>query len=140
MVFKVVGTGRHLIIAEVPYLVRFAAVGVSGIAVNTATLFGLTEFMQIDYRISALFALLVSFVSNFALNEKWTFQDRASVLTLNQKFRRFLPIAVGGYAISYIVLVALTDSFGVYYLLSNLAGIFVAFVWNYSLNRRYTWK
>ncbi|HQD27520.1 MAG TPA: GtrA family protein [Methanoculleus thermophilus] len=34
----------------------------------------------------------------------------------------------------------LADIAGVYYLVANLVGIFVAFAWNYVVNRRYTWR
>jgi len=33
-----------------------------------------------------------------------------------------------------------TRVFGVYDLLSNFIGIVVAFLWNYSVNRNWTWK
>jgi dolichol-phosphate mannosyltransferase len=53
---------------------------------------------------------------------------------------RFHITAAGGFAINWIVLVALTELVGLYYLLSNLAGILAGFLWNYTLNVKWTWR
>ncbi len=42
--------------------------------------------------------------------------------------------------INWVVLVGLTEWAGVYYLLSNLAGILAGFLWNYTLNVKWTWR
>jgi dolichol-phosphate mannosyltransferase len=49
-------------------------------------------------------------------------------------------VSMGGLVINMGVLYLLADVFGVYYLVANLVGIFVAFAWNYIVNRHFTWK
>jgi dolichol-phosphate mannosyltransferase len=47
---------------------------------------------------------------------------------------------MGGLLVNVVVLFFLSDIAGVYYLVANLAGILVAFAWNYGVNRHYTWR
>ena len=47
---------------------------------------------------------------------------------------------LAGLGVNIAVLWTLTSVFGVYYLLSNLAGIAVATLWNYLVNFWWTWK
>ena len=46
---------------------------------------------------------------------------------------------MGGLAINMVILYLLADIVGVYYLIANLVGIFIAFAWNYTMNRHNTW-
>ena len=52
----------------------------------------------------------------------------------------FNLVSAGGVAINIGILYPLTTFFGVYYLISNMIGILVAFAWNFMVNRRVTWK
>ena len=55
---------------------RFGLVGASGVVVNMAALIFLTEKLKINYAVSSLAAIELSILSNFALNNAWTWADR----------------------------------------------------------------
>ena len=123
-------------------IARFGLVGLSGIFVNMGFLYILTEFAGLYYLISALIAIELSIVNNFIWNDAWTFKAARDLKfeRKTQRFGSFQVISIGGLAINMVILYLLADVFEVYYLAANLAGIFVAFAWNYGVNRHYTWK
>lgn len=121
---------------------RFGLVGLSGIVVNMGFLYVLTEFAGLYYLISAAIAIELSIVNNFIWNDIWTFGATEN-LRFDRKIQRFgsfQAVSMGGLLVNMGVLYLLADIFGVNYLIANLAGILVAFVWNYAVNRHCTWK
>jgi dolichol-phosphate mannosyltransferase len=123
-------------------IVRFGLVGLSGILVNMGLLYALTEVAGLYYLVSALIAIELSIMNNFVWNDVWTFRA-AKDLRIGwnlQRFGSFQAVSMGGLAINVAILYLLADAAGVYYLIANLAGISIAFAWNYAANRHYTWR
>jgi dolichol-phosphate mannosyltransferase len=123
-------------------ILRFAVVGCTGIVVNMGLLWFLTRFLGIYYLESSIAAIEISIVNNFLWNDRWTFggdpgHRRKSLLS---RFALFHAVSFGGAAINWLVLFGLTEFGGIYFLLSNLAGILAGFVWNYLVNRHVTWR
>ena len=56
-----------------------------------------------------------------------------------QRLVAFNIVSVGGAVINYGIFLVLTTWFAVYYLAAQLIGILIAFVWNFLINRRFTW-
>ena len=54
---------------------KYYAVGASGVLVNLALLFYLTEFVGLWYFLSYTLAISASITSNFILNKLWTFRE-----------------------------------------------------------------
>ncbi len=120
-------------------ILRFGLVGVSGVVVNTGALYVLTNFGHLFYLLAAIIATEVAIVTNFILNDRWTFGDTHRHVAWAQRFVRYNAICVVGMGISVGVLALLTSVFGVYYLVANLFAIAAATVWNYAINTRFTW-
>jgi putative flippase GtrA len=55
---------------------KFLAVGASGVLVNLAALALLADAIGIQVNIASALAIEISIISNFAINETWTFRDR----------------------------------------------------------------
>jgi dolichol-phosphate mannosyltransferase len=124
-----------------PRILKFGVVGVSGIGVNMGTLYLLTEFARIPYFIGSLIAIELSILSNFWLNHIWTWKDRSEFGTVLGKVVRY-HVGAGLTAIlgNYLVLIALTEFFGINYLISNLIGIGVGTLGNFVINDLWTFK
>ena len=120
--------------------VRFAIVGGSGVVVNTFFLWLFTEVLRIHYMASSPMAVELSILWNFLLNNAWTFRDAARPVSVPTRLLRFHLTAAGGFAINYLFLVGLTELLDLYYLLSNLVGILAGFLWNYTVNVKWTWR
>jgi len=127
---------------EITRLIKFIGVGLSGIVVNEGILWLLTAFGGLPYYISSLFGIEASIITNFILNDKFTFADRRGGKS-GSFFSRLLKFNItcaAGAAIQYGILLLLTSVFGIHYLISNFIGILVAFIWNYLLSLVWTWK
>jgi len=124
-------------------IIKFGLVGASGIVVNSAILYSLTEYLGIFYLMSALVAIETSIITNFILNDRWTFSAGKGVnhriRSVWKRFASFQAVSVGGLVINFAVLMSLTEFLGIYYMVSNIVGIFVAFLWNFIVNRHVTW-
>jgi len=81
----------------------------------------------------------MAILSNFALNDRWTFRGVASRHTWVGRMCRYNAIAAGGALISLAMLAALTFGIGMHYLLANLVAIGAGTIWNYVVNSRLTW-
>jgi dolichol-phosphate mannosyltransferase len=127
---------------ELKRLLKFILVGLSGVLVNEGALWLLTEFGGLVYYISSIIAIEASIISNFILNDYFTFKDRRTGNKGSFWYRmfKFNLICATGALIQYGLLLLFTSVFGVHYLISNLIGIFVAFIWNYIINLVWTWK
>ncbi len=127
---------------ELLRFLKFCLVGISGVGVNMGLLWLLTEFAGLFYLTSAAIGIETSIITNFILNNYFTFADR------NQPGRkpffirllRFNLVSLAALAINLAILGFLTEVWGVFYLLSNLFGIAVATFWNYLVNNWWTWK
>ncbi len=124
-----------------PRLLKFGAVGVTGIGVNMGCLYLLTEFARIPYFIGSLIAIELSILSNFWLNLLWTWRDRSETGTFWTKIWRY-HVGAGFTAVlgNYLILIGLTEWFGINYLMSNLIGIGVGTLSNFVINDVWTFK
>lgn len=121
---------------------KFCLVGGSGVLVNMGLLWLLTEQAGLFYLASSAVAVECAIVNNFIWNDVWTFRDRRATGWQARLGRlgRFNVVSLAGLGINVLVLWLFTDHLGVYYLLSNLAGIVVATMWNFLVNARWTWR
>jgi dolichol-phosphate mannosyltransferase len=127
---------------ECERLIRYGCVGATGSILNIVLLYVLTTYAGIYYMISSFFAIEISTLTNFLLNDLWTFKgDREP--RLKSPWVRLVSyhvVSAGGMVVNMSVLFVLTEIFGIYYLISNIVGILVAFFWNFLVNRKTTWK
>ena len=80
-------------------------------------------------------------LSNYVLNNRWTFRDR-SHRTGRERLRgllSFAAVASVGALINYSIIFTLEERLGWQLHAANLVGIAVATLWNYVLNTGLTW-
>ena len=123
-------------------LFKFGMVGLSGIVVNEGLLIYLKEFAGFEIWIASLIAIELSIISNFILNDLWTFgadQGEHALVRRWQRFTAFQLVSVGGAAVNFVILNVLATRVGIDYRIANILGVLVAFLWNFVVNRRVTW-
>lgn len=120
--------------------VKFSVVGISGVIVNFGILWWLTEIGGWYYLHSSLVAIELSILSNFALNDYWTFSDH------HPKGRRLIHRAmlfnatyILGLVINVSTLWVLTEYANLYYLIANVGGIVLATFWNFAFSEKFVW-
>jgi len=129
--------GRLFTIGYWLRFIKFNLVGLSGVVVNEGLLV-LLESEGFNLIYSSIVAIEVSIVTNFFLNDFWTFRDRRHG-HIATRFGKFNGLMIIGLVVNLVILYAGTDLFGVNYALSNLAGIAAAFLVRYWLSLKYTW-
>lgn len=118
--------------------IKFLLVGLSGIVVNEGLLWLLTEKLDLYYLLSGVISIEASIISNFILNDLWTFKDRRN-RSLFLRFIKFNIARIFTGLINLILLFILT-TLGLNYLLSNLIGIAVATLMGFTLSLRWVWR
>jgi len=120
---------------------RFGAVGASGVLVNNAVLLALVEGLRMPPVPAAVVATECAIVSNFLLNDRWTFADvrRSTSAPWLRRFASYNLLTLGGLVLSVGVLALLHGVAGVHYLLANAVGIAAGTLWNYGSNHQWTW-
>jgi dolichol-phosphate mannosyltransferase len=128
---------------ELVRFLKFSIVGGSGVLVNMGILTLFTT-AGLGYLSSGVFAVETAIVTNFLLNEFWTFSDfskkQSGLIRRGMRFLKFNLFCAGGAVINLGILWSLTEFGGLHYLLSNLIGIVAATLWNYGMNANITWE
>jgi dolichol-phosphate mannosyltransferase len=120
--------------------IKFAVVGGSGVFVNMGFFFVFTRYAGMRIEFASPIAIEISILSNFFLNNAWTFRRRDARATFWGRMLRYhLVTAVAG-LINYLVLLFLANVVGIHDLLANLAGIALGMLINFFLNSLWTWR
>ncbi len=131
---------RRVRVSDYKRFLKFCVVGASGVLVNEGLLWLLTDGFGLFYLYSAIVSIEASIVSNFTLNNIWTFRDRR--LASGNIFIRLLKYNLTcliGVGLNVFILWLLTEILGMHYLISNIFGIVVAFTWNYTASVKWIW-
>jgi len=120
---------------------KFGIVGLTGIVINLAILYLLVEYASLNKDLASPIAIEISILNNFVWNDLWTFRSNENGKLFNrwQRLGAFNIVSAGGAAINYGIFLLLTAWFGVYYLAAQFIGILLGFIWNFMVNRRFTW-
>ncbi|MFH1640205.1 MAG: glycosyltransferase family 2 protein [Chloroflexota bacterium] len=127
---------------EITRFLKFCLVGASGVFVNMGLLWLLKGLLDIFDLIAVATGIEASVISNFVLNDIITFGDRHSsgIKSFVSRLLRFNLVSLAGVGINLTIYWLLTRVFHMHYLISNLAGIAVATLWNYLVNTLWTWQ
>jgi len=120
---------------------KFGIVGLSGIVVNLTILYLLVEYAYINKDLASPIAIEISILNNFVWNDLWTFRsdENRKYSSRWHRLAAFNVVSAGGAVINYGIFLLLTAGFGVFYLLAQFIGILLGFIWNFMVNRRFTW-
>jgi len=118
------------------YLLKFGIVGISGIVVNEGLLVVFTRFLFWPVSIAGAAAIEISIISNFLLNNYWTWRSSRDQSFLI-RILRYHSVAIISGLINYAILMILSHM-GMDPLLANLFGIAVGTVINFFLNHYWT--
>jgi putative flippase GtrA len=120
------GTGR---------LLKFAVVGGTGVVVNTSVLFALYRWAGLPLVAASALAVELAVISNYLLNDTWTFAVRSPSLG---RFAKFNAASVMGLTINVLSVWVLTR-LRLYFLVDDLIGIVAGFAANYALSVTWVW-
>jgi len=119
-------------------LLKFIAVGLSGVLVNNLVLYILSGVLGVPVYIASPVAIEVATINNFTLNDRWTFKRFRELGRLYVRLAKY-HVAVGlGNLVNYVVVLALHRFLGV--IPSNILGIGLGFIANYMVSSEFVWE
>lgn len=118
-------------------VMRFGLVGLSGVAVNLGALYAF-QALGWERHLAILAAIEASVLSNFILNDAWTFRDRRD-LNIVSRLGLFHLISFGALVANFSVTSLLRDVFGIHLAVAVLAGVAAGFIPNYLGNNSLTY-
>ncbi len=113
-------------------------VGLIGVGVNEGLLIFLDKSMGVNLLAAGAIAIEVSILSNFVLNDLWTFRDRRTGRAA-VRLAKFNALMLAGLVVNLGVLDLGTAYLGIDAAVSNLVGIAAAFFLRYALSVKYAW-
>jgi dolichol-phosphate mannosyltransferase len=120
--------------------IKFAFVGLSGVLVNLGGYLLLERKLGLHFALACPLAIELSILSNFLLNNAWTFRHRQTGFSVWKRLLRFHAVAGLAGVANYGAFLGLVSALHVYDVLANLAGILVGVLINYFLNSVWTWR
>jgi dolichol-phosphate mannosyltransferase len=120
--------------------IKYSLVGLSGVGVNLGIYALLTRYYGLSEVIAPIFSIEAALISNFLLNNFWTFGKRLNQSKIRVKFLKFHLVSGFAAIINYLIFLTLFFTFGIYDILANLIGIAIAAIVNYIINSNWTWK
>jgi putative flippase GtrA len=122
--------------AKLARAARFCLVGATGTAINTAALYLLSRKLGLPLPVSSAIAVELAILSNYTLNNRFTFGARRPSL---RRLGKFNITSLAGLGVNVMIVWLLTRH-GVYLLAANLVGIAVAVVVNYTFSVTWVWR
>jgi dolichol-phosphate mannosyltransferase len=123
--------------------VRFCVVGGSGVIVDMVFLWLLNSVFGMPLLWSKCVASEIAMISNFALNNGWTFRSEGNGCGWRlwlKAFVRFNIVCTAGMLLAMAVLACLHERFGIQVLIANACAIITASVFNYCLSKVFVWR
>lgn len=125
---------------------RFGLVGLSGVFVDMAVLYFLSDptMLGLPLTRSKIVAAEIAIVNNFLWNDAWTFAD--VVMQQQQwhkrakRFLKFNAICLGGLVLNVIVLNLIFNLVISNRYIANLIAIAVTTIWNFWINLKLNWR
>ncbi len=118
---------------------RFGVVGISGVGVNQGMLYLLFEFVHLPFYLSSFLAIETSIVTNFLLNDNWTWRKKRSGRVLIRLLRYNISAAFSSIFITMSALLFFKEWVGIPYLIANLLGIGFGMISNFLVNSAWTY-
>jgi putative flippase GtrA len=116
-------------------ILRFAVVGGTGVIINTSVLYVLSRWAGLPLLAASALAVELAAISNYLLNDTWTFAARSPSFG---RFVKFNTASLAGLALN-VLSVWLLTRLGLYFLVANLIGIAAGFAANYAFSVRWVW-
>lgn len=123
-----------------PEIYKYITVGIiNAILILTLTII-FTSVLGIFYVISAVVSYELSIIVSFFMHDKWTFVNVKKTSKMYSRFIKYNTFSLIGLGINALVLAILTEQVGLHYTLSESIAILVAFIFNYTMNKKISFR
>lgn len=119
---------------------KFAAVGATGIVINTLVMFLVTEDLRIYYLISAMIGTVASTLWNFGLTETWVYGSKNMTHGRMRRLGMFFVLNLIALSLRTPIIYLLTTVLGIFYVISNLISLAILTVVRFAFSDNLIWK
>jgi len=120
--------------------IQFGIVGTIGAIVDLGLLNLLVAVGKLDVYISAIISFTAAVISNFILNKIWTFKGVKTSKSSLYQFFQFMVVSMIGLGINLVVMFIFIEWAGLWYNWAKIIAILVVYIWNYIINKMWTFK
>lgn len=140
VMFQYINMLRRAFTRKYSTFIKFCFVGGTGVLVNMGLLALLTEVGGFYYLASSAIAIETSIITNFILNNSWTWKKRNKNNSTIKRFFQFNLVSLLALVINMGTLYSLVEFFGLHYIIANLVGIALGTIINFFVNDKWTFK
>jgi putative flippase GtrA len=119
-------------------LVKFGAVGVSGMVVDFGITWVCREKLKLNQYVANSLGFGCAVVNNYLLNRMWTFESHDPELAW--QFGKFLAVALVGLALNNGIIWLLNERRSVRFYTAKLIATCVVMLWNFGANYTFTFS
>ena len=119
---------------------RYCVVGSSGVLVDMIAFLLMLESNMLSVEACGVFSGEVAIISNFLLNDNWTFSTRRENSSIGGRFLRFEASCLFGLIIKTFIISLTVRYFGFNPIVGNAVGISLAIFSNFTLSKLWAWK
>lgn len=140
---------KYLIISDLtnpPRFLRFLVVGTTGFLIQTAIFTLAWKSFHFAPGLATAIGAEFAIISNFILNNFWTFSDRRLKLSFQiilPKFISFNILSLGSVFIQWLTVTSFTNFINdsdIITWVAYITGIFLGLIWNYTVYNKIIWK
>jgi putative flippase GtrA len=117
---------------------KFACVGLSGVAIDFGTTYFFKEIVKIHKYIANAIGFTIAASSNYFLNRIWTFGSHNPQIGV--EYSKFIIISLIGLGINTLILWLLVSKLKWKFYFSKLIAIVVVTIWNFFMNLIFTFS
>jgi len=128
---------RHDRLLAVKQFASFTGVGAIGTAAHYCVLIALVDVLQLRPIPSSALGFTVGAFVNYSLNYRFTFR---STKMHRESMPKFFIVATAGLLLNTAIMGVLTAMLSVHYLLAQIVATAGVLVWNFSINRCWTFR
>ncbi len=120
--------------------IKYCLVGGTGVLVNEGIYWMLTRWGNMVDVAAVIISIEISIITNFFLNDFWTFRDRREEGTIINRAFKFNSICGAAAVMNFGIFFFLTRVFHMFDMLALLIAIGIAMVFNFVFNKLLTWR
>ena len=116
-------------------LLKYSFVGGIAYVVDFGSLYLLTDFIKINYLVSAAVAFLLGLLTNYFLSILFVFPTR-TLKSRSTELLVFTIIGAVGLGLNELIIWGSTEGLGLHYLVSKVISTIVVFFWNFFARKK----
>ena len=121
--------------------VKFAIIGTTSSVINFIIYYSVTAIWDVWYVYSSIWSFVLSAVFNFTMNKVWTFRNHHfGIDEIMRQLSRYLLVMLVGLGVNTGIIYGVTEGLGVDWRLSWVVATGIVAIWNFILNRHWTFR